>query len=168
MDAKNLQINYMTKEYAHLISKWKYDGIYSLYNNSIDMLDSFMDGNHFACINKSSELIGYYCFGEDARIPTIEDSVFNDEFIDIGLGMNPMLCGNGFGASFLKAGLQYAYSLYGSSKFRLSVVHFNERAINVYKRLGFCTQKEVTHLHSGEKFYVMTLIYNKCGTCAKS
>lgn len=158
MNAENLRIISMTKEYAHLISQWTYDGIYSLYNNSGDMLDSFMDGNHFACIGESNQLVGYYCFGGEARIPTIENDVFHNEFIDVGLGMNPMFCGHGFGLTFLEAGLKYACGFYESSKFRLSVVHFNKRAINVYRRLGFCTEKEVTHLHSGEKFYVMTFV----------
>jgi len=160
MDAENLQIGYMTKEYAHLISEWKYDGIYSMYNNSNDMLDSFMDGNHFVCIGKSNRLVGYYCFGEDARIPTIENNVYDNEFVDVGLGMTPLLCGQGFGLTFLETGLKYACGLYKSNRFRLSVVHFNERAINVYKRFGFYTEREATHLHSGKKFYVMTFIYD--------
>ena len=159
MDAENLQIGRMTKEYARHISEWKYEGVYSLYNNSNDMLDTFMDGNHFACICKPNGLVGYYCFGEEARIPTTENNVFGNEFIDIGLGMNPTLCGQGFGLTFLEAGLKFACGLYQSNRFRLSVVHFNQRAINVYRRLGFCAEREVTHLNSGEKFYVMTLVY---------
>ena len=158
MKVETLQVGCMTNEYAHLISQWKYDGIYSMYSNTDDTADAFMNGDHFVCTDGLNNLVGYYCFGEDAQIPTYENNVYDDEFIDIGLGMNPHLCGNGLWLMFLKAGIEYACDFYKTTKFRLSVISFNERAIKVYKRYGFYPEREVRHLRSGEKFYVMKCI----------
>jgi len=150
-----MQITDMTKKYADLISEWKYDGIYSFYDHNKDNIDDFMNGKHFACTDMSGELIGYFCFGEDARIPTIEENVYDDDFIDIGLSLKPNLCGNNLGLSFLNEGLKYAGELYNTSNFCLSVASFNERAIKVYKRAGFYVEREVTNSYFNNKFFIM-------------
>jgi len=150
-----LQIIDMTKEYASEISKWKYDGVYSIYNESEDGFDALTNGAHFACIDATQGLIGYFCFGRDARIKTIEESVYDDSFIDIGLGLKPDLCGRSLGLIFLNEGLKYASVLYNTNKFRLTVAAFNKRAIKVYQRAGFCAEREVTHLQTGSKFIIM-------------
>jgi len=155
LETETLQIVDMTKEYAGIISGWKYGGAYSIYDESEENIDGFMNGAHFACTDASGELIGYFCFGEDARIPTVEENVYDDNFIDIGLGLKPDLCGRSLGLTFLKKGLQHARDIYGATSFRLTVAAFNERAIKVYERAGFCTEREVTHLQSNQKFLIM-------------
>ena len=84
----------MTTEYARLISLWKYEDEYSFYDHNEKNIIGYMDGTHYACTNDDGELIGYFCFGKDARIPTIEENVYDDNFLDIGLGLKPNLCGN--------------------------------------------------------------------------
>jgi len=152
----NMQrITDMTKEYARIISGWKYGGIYSIYDESEENIDDFMNGSHFAYVDADQELVGYFCFGKDARIPTVEQNVYDDDFIDVGLGLKPDLCGNNLGLTFLNKGMQYARDLYDTSNFRLTVAAFNERAIKVYERAGFCLEREVTHLQSNQKFLIM-------------
>ena len=145
----------MTEEYARIISGWKYGGIYSIYDESEENIDDFMNGSHFAYVDADQELIGYFCFGEDARISTVEQNVYDDDFIDIGLGLAPDLCGGGLGLAVFNKGLQHARDLYDANNFRLTVATFNERAIKVYERAGFCVEREVTHSSLNNKFFVM-------------
>jgi len=145
----------MTEDYASNISRWKYDDIYSFYDHDENDTSGYMDGTHFACLNADGELIGYFCFGAEARIPTVENDVYDDAYLDVGLSLRPDLCGKGYGLAFFNNGLNYGKKLYGTNKFRLSVATFNERAIKLYMKLGFCTQREVTNSYYKNKFLIM-------------
>ena len=153
-----LEIIKMTPEYASLISTWKYEGIYSFYDGNADSIADYMDGTHYVCINVTGDIIGYYCFGQEARIPTIEEYVYNDDFLDVGLGLRPDLCGAGLGLSFFNKGIEFACKAYNTNNFRLSVAVFNERAIKVYQRAGFIVKCEVTNAVYNNKFYIMKTI----------
>ena len=148
----------MTIEYARAISLWKYDGIYSVYDHSGDNLDDFMDGAHFVCIDTDGKLTGYFCFGKNARIPTVEADVYDEGFLDIGLGLKPDLCGKGNGLLFFNIGLDFAKKFYGTTHFRLAVAGFNERAVKLYKRAGFYVEREVTHSRSGARFLILKCV----------
>jgi RimJ/RimL family protein N-acetyltransferase len=158
MNSGKLHIVSMKPEYANEIIHWHYDGIYSFYDHDGSDPDSYMDGTHYACINTEGRLIGYFCFGAEARIPTIEPNVYEAGFLDIGLGIRPEHCGHGLGITFLNTGLNYARKHLGAEKFRLSVAAFNERAVKVYARAGFKTVREVTNSYYKNKFYIMTLV----------
>jgi len=158
MSCGEMNIAVMTKKYAHSISLWKYDGIYSFYNHNEENVSGYMDGTHFACTDAAGKLIGYFCFGEDARIPTMEENVYDDGFLDVGLGLKPDLCGKHYGLSFLNHGLDYVQKAFHTKCFRLSVAAFNERAIKVYERAGFSVEREVTNSYFHNKFLIMKCI----------
>lgn len=88
----------MTEEYAKQISHWTYEGEYSIYSFQPDeeTLAEPLDGSYFAC-TLGQELVGYFCFGASATIPTVPGSVSlpQGDFLDFGLGMRPDLCGQG-------------------------------------------------------------------------
>ena len=83
--------------------------------------------------------MGYFCFGEDARVAAGRRlGVYEHEAApDVGLGMRPDLTGRGFGEDFLRAGLRLARETYSPQAFRLTVATFNRRAIRVYEKAGF-------------------------------
>jgi len=153
-----MNINPMTREYSRMISNWKYSGEYSFYDHSDQNTESFIDGAHYACTNKDGDLIGYLCFGGDARIPTVEQDAYDDGFLDIGLGLRPDLCGQGYGLSFIENGLDFAQRMFNTEQFRLSVAAFNERAVKVYKKAGFIVEQEVTNSYFKNKFFIMKTI----------
>ena len=155
MPYDKINITAMTEECASTISQWKYGGIYSFYDHREDDVSGYMSGTYFACKDTHGDLIGYFCFGEDARIPTIEKDVYDEGFLDIGLGLRPDLCGKKIGLSFLNCGLDYAKKSFGTINFRLSVAIFNERAVKVYKRAGFYIEHEVTNSYFKNKFFIM-------------
>ena len=76
------------------------------------------------------------------------------EYLDIGLGMNPLLCGKGHGASFVQVGMAYAKNHFKAKKLRLTVADFNQRALKTYQKVGF---KEIGEFNSQNiKFKVMS------------
>lgn len=161
MDASKLTLSPMTREQAQEIAAWRYDGEYAFYNRREefipDFIESLLDGDHYACTDENRELIGYFCFGAEARVPTVEENVYDDDALDVGLGMRPDLCGHGFGLDFVLFGIHFAREVLGARRFRLSVAAFNLRAKTVYERAGFRTVREVTNSYFKNKFSIMTL-----------
>jgi len=49
---------------------------------------------------EADELVGYCCFGDDARVP---GGAYTDDALDIGWGMRPDLMGQGRGREFVAA-----------------------------------------------------------------
>ena len=155
MQTKKLIIIPMTNTYAQSISLWKYEGEYAFYNQSEENAEELMDGTHYACTFEDGELIGFFCFGKGAQIPTVENYVYDDVYTDVGLGLRPDLTGKGMGLTFFNAGLNYAQKNLSIRRLRLSVATFNERAIKLYKNAGFVAECEVTNSYYNNKFLVM-------------
>jgi len=163
-------IEKMSIEHAKTIANWKYPEeytIYSFYNDS-ETLHELMTEKYYACLDQENKLVGYFCFGKAAQIPTVEDNVYNDNMLDIGLGLAPELCGQKSGSVFLEAGMEYAKANFGTVAFRLSVANFNIRAIKVYEKVGFISHNDVTHKKSGRKFKIMVHESNKHKFLTKS
>jgi len=152
---KEINISEMTTEYAHLISSWTYDGIYSIYNHREEFVNECMDEMHFAFTSVDGELLGYFCFGGEARIPTIEENVYDGDFLDVGLHIRPDLCGKKLGGSFLSACLDYAQEKFNTNCFRATIASFNERSIKLFIRVGFYSDRIITHLITKNKFVIV-------------
>lgn len=144
----------MTKELAAEIAAWRYPGEYAVYDGREDDSE-LLDGGAYALLNRRGELVGFYQFGQGARIPTAEPDPYPEGPLDVGLGLRPDLCGLGLGASFLRAGLDFAQKELGAARFRLTVAAFNQRARKVYARCGFRAERDVTHKASGEPFAIL-------------
>lgn len=136
-----LNVNQMNYNEAKQISKWIYKEPYSIYSmdGSDNCIDELLNGTYFSASDEENNLIGYYCFGESAQVPVGNQfGAYNcKDIIDIGLGINPNLCGQGLGLKFLNSGLDYARNNLSAKRFRLTVVTFNQRAIKVYQKAGF-------------------------------
>jgi Acetyltransferases, including N-acetylases of ribosomal proteins len=153
-------INY---EEAKQISKWIYKEPYSIYSmvESDECINELLDGSYFSALDTQNEIMGYFCFGDSAKVPVGNKYGVYDlkDFTDIGLGIKPDLCGKGTGGDFLKAGLDFAENKFGIRKFRLTVAAFNERAIKVYGKSGFKKISSFERLSEfgNTKFIVMNL-----------
>lgn len=150
-------IRNMTEDFALDISNWTYEKPYVMYSfqNDSETISELLRGDYYAYLNSKNELLGYFCFGKPAQIPTNDLEAYTDDALDIGLGMRPSLCGNGLGLSFLNAGIEFAESNFKPSKYRLTVASFNKRAIYLYEKAGFTLLKTVLHVKSNSEFYVM-------------
>jgi ribosomal-protein-alanine N-acetyltransferase len=130
----------ITRADAQAISRWRYDGPYWVYNVDPTSVDSLLEPRFlYHAVYGTGDLVGYFCFGEDARVSAgRRHGVYERESaLDVGLGMRPDLTGQGLGAEFLSAGLRFAQDSYSPPAFRLTVAIFNRRAISVYERAGF-------------------------------
>lgn len=129
----------MSEGEARGISAWHYDPPCDFYDMAKDpedleeLLDPEKRRDYYSATS-DGELVGYFCFGSEARVPGGD---YSGEALDIGLGVRPDLTGKGLGLEFLEAGLRFAKRRFSPARFRLSVAEFNERAIKVYERAGF-------------------------------
>jgi [ribosomal protein S18]-alanine N-acetyltransferase len=102
---------------------WRYDPPYDFYDS--DGLPVKNPERFFAARDDDGALIGFYFF--EAR---------GDELF-YGFGLRPDLTGRGLGEQFVLAGLEFARQIHGLRRVVLDVAAFNERAIRLYRRLGF-------------------------------
>ncbi|WP_226658992.1 GNAT family N-acetyltransferase [Pseudalkalibacillus hwajinpoensis] len=145
----------MTQEQAEDISyNWHYEGEYSFYDMEADEedLQEFVDpelrGDSKFAVMENSDLIGFFSVTK-----------VNDLTYDIGLGMRPDLTNKGKGLEFSNAGLAFIKKKYNPSKITLSVATFNQRAINVYRKLGFKEVNTFMQDTNGSTFEFMKMEY---------
>lgn len=131
----------ITRADAQAISRWRYEDAYAVYNVSQASVASLLEPRYFyhSVHDDHGELVGYFCFGEDARVAAGKRLGLYDreDALDVGLGMRPDLTGKGLGEQFVRAGLRFAEDTYSRQAQRLTVATFNRRAIRVYERAGF-------------------------------
>lgn len=127
-----LKVHPMNSKHAHTIANWHYEGIYSFYDMEQDLadLEELLDPinwkeQYYAVLGEEKQLVGFFCFD------------YEEDAIEIGLGLCPNLTGQGMGFIFLETGLKFARKKYHPSRFRLGVACFNKRAIHLYKKAGF-------------------------------
>lgn len=149
----------MSEAHAREIARWQYPGAYAIYSFQPDeeTLAELLDGSYYACLDGAGTLMGYFCFGQSARIPLSQEqqALYQQDCLDFGLGMEPRRCGKGEGTAFMQAGLAFAAETFPPKQLRLVVASFNQRAIHLYQKLGFVRQAQVTHLRSGQPFELM-------------
>jgi len=102
---------------------WRYETPYDFYDS--DGLPVKNPEFFFAARDDDGTLIGFY-FLEP-----------RDGALFYGFGMRPDLTGRGLGEQFVLAGLEFAHAIYGWRRVVLHVAALNERAIRLYRRLGF-------------------------------
>ena len=133
----------ITRADAEEISRWRYPEPYSMYDGDPSSVDSLLEPRflYHSVYHDDGDLVGYFCFGEDARIAAGRQlGVYEREpALDVGLGMKPELAGRGLGTEFVLAGLRFAEEAYSPPAFRLTVAASNRRAVRVYERVGFET-----------------------------
>lgn len=125
---------------AEEISRWRYPEPYSTYDGDPASVPGLLNPryNYHAVIGPGGDLVGYFCFGADATVPAGRRlGLYEEDALDVGLGMRPDLTGRGLGPDFVRAGLRFARRAFSPPAFRLTVAAFNRRAIKVYEAAGF-------------------------------
>lgn len=130
---------------------WKYEGIYSFYDNDIqkEKIDAFEKATNsdyaFTVINELNEIVGncefFYVNEED-----------EEEVLAVSIQMKPSLTGEGYGTEFFKAILEQGREHFHYNYLELMVVKFNKRAIRLYEKLGFLVKEEFENEIRGEKY----------------
>jgi [ribosomal protein S18]-alanine N-acetyltransferase len=129
---------------AREVLAWHYEApydIYNIYNADPAHIEESVAGlvdpanQYFVASDAEGRILGYCCFGPDARVPG--GDYRDPDWLDVGLGMRPDLTGQGRGLVFFSAVLDFGRERLGARRYRLSVAAFNGRAIRVYERAGF-------------------------------
>lgn len=132
---ENLIKSCMNDEIARQISLWNYEGIYDIYN-----LPSYeeMKEKNYGMVNPS-RANDYICYLNDNKevVAYVSAKQTEDGRIFFGIGLKPNNCGKGMGKSFSEDSLAEIKNRYPESIIYLEVRSWNERAINLYKKLGF-------------------------------
>jgi len=143
----------MKEQFARTIAVWHYDGIYAFYDFSKDpedlaeLLDSSCwEGRYYAVLDDAGELVGFFSFEPQG------DSV------ELGLGLIPGETGKGLGSAFVETGLEFARQRFHPKRFCLQVAKFNQRAIRLYEKLGFRTEKSFPNRTNGGEFEFVSMV----------
>jgi diadenosine tetraphosphate (Ap4A) HIT family hydrolase/RimJ/RimL family protein N-acetyltransferase len=159
----NFTFKKMTQQQAEVIASWKYDGIFAFYDMTADeedykeFIDPALRSENYFAVFKEEELAGFFCYQRT-----------DGNFVEIGLGMSPLYTGQGNGATFIKAGLEFGQSYFNPGGFCLSVATFNERAIKVYKKLGFKETESFMQSTNGSEYPFIKMelpLYSNCVFC---
>lgn len=142
------QVRPLTAEHGEQIALWRYPGPWAIYDPTgrIDPAEGY-----WAVVDDAGELVGFACFGVEARVPGLEERAGT---LDVGVGIRPDLTGQGRGQEFSEAVLAHARDLAGATRFRAAVQDWNERSLRLLKALGF--ERTGTHaVPSQRKTYVV-------------
>lgn len=140
-----------TESDANDISTWKYEGIYSFYDNDKTEAKKqwarniHKEENAFAMYNEKNELIGNCSFDYDDE---------ENKFM-FGVQMRPNLTGKGMGTEVVVTILNFGKEKYKFNEIYLLVAKFNKGAITIYEKLGFKTIDEfIWHVNNEEKEFI--------------
>ena len=152
-----LHISPLDASSANAILHWQYSPPYEIYNHDPAEAESVLatylnlQNQYFALHDQSITLIGFCCFGAEARVKGGDYSL---DALDVGMGLQPELTGRGFGGNVLSAVLEFADQEFTPDKFRVTVAEFNARAIQLYLSAGFKSVESFQRPADGMPFLV--------------
>ena len=149
----------MDEASAREMCPWRYEPPYDFYNPHSEEADArvrhLLDPSrtYYAITDGDGTLVGYCCFGADAQVP---GGTYKEPALDIGVGMQPALTGQGYGDSFFAAVVDFALLALAPRRLRVTVAAFNQRAMRVYEKAGFRSVEFFGRSGDGEEFVIMT------------
>ena len=140
----------LTLPYARRMIGWAYPPPYDVYSLTAESLPVLLnpDFRYHVVLCLSGDLIGFCCFGEDARVCVGDYSRGEPWVLDVGVGIRPDLTGQGRGKEFVLAVLKFASRAFLPGVFRATIADFNQRSLRTFRRCGFeinhrfCRQKD--------------------------
>lgn len=130
----------LREEECDTIAGWRYDGRYSTYEFDGERPDG--DNGYHAVVDAGDHLIGFCCFGAEARVPGVMDE---PGVVDVGYGMQPDLMGQGRGRPFVDAILAFALEELEPERFRALVLDWNRRSRRACENAGFEVTGAITN-----------------------
>lgn len=135
-----LSIQPLNQANAREIAGWYYDPPYDFYNlnaNEIEQNIKYFlapQNKFYSIFEESTEFVGFCSFGKDGQVPGGD---YSTPGLDIGMGISPSLTGQGRGRCYVATVLDFAQQMFAPSILRVTIAAFNQRAIQVWSRVGF-------------------------------
>ena len=154
-----LDVHYLTEHEKREICSWRYEGDYAVYNlpsyevmkeKNMGFMNPKTEENYRAYYHKDL-LVGFTNIREE------EKEVF------IGIGVNPNMCGKGYGHIILNKSYEISKQLYPGKPLYLEVRTWNKRAISCYLKAGFEIIGEPYELQTGTGVGVFYRMVRKGG-----
>lgn len=132
-------IHPLTKQDAEDIVTWQYPPPYMIYSLTDEVIPVLVDplNGYFSVKDEDDQLVGYCCFGQEARVMGGEYGGGEGVLIDVGVGLRPERVGQGEGRRFVEAILDYGLQRYKPQGFRVTIAEFNKRSLKTFLSLGF-------------------------------
>ena len=119
----------------------------------------------FAVLDQDGDLVGELTtefFDENGDYVEYDDlsaEKLHSAEMWIGFGLKPPLTGQGLGAGFVSACVEFSIERYGyrGEYVRLGVAAFNQRAVKVYQRVGFLVFERTMGRIGGKELPVMRM-----------
>ncbi len=133
-----IQLGTLNESMAKEVCKWRYQGLYSIYNlsdwevvvsNCWALASESERDEFFLSICKEEDLIGF------GRIHCSDNKVM------LGIGLKPEVCGEGYGYKAMSLLIKEAKKRHPNTEIGLEVRRFNERAKKCYESVGFTVQR---------------------------
>lgn len=141
MHMSSYHLTLLHEDHARQILDWRYPSPYDFYNPPRDRpaeeyVQEFINPEYqfHAILDEDNNFIGFCSFGIDGQVP---GGNYQEDALDIGVGMKPELTGKGLGRQFFDSILQHAITNFNPAWTRVTVANFNKRALNLYKNFGF-------------------------------
>ncbi len=133
----------MNKALAEEMDKWEYHGEFFEELGMKHYFDSYDETTGIA--TGPAGCNGYAVFLENRQLIGLFEYYLKDEFMEIGLALNPSFIGKGLGVEFVTRGIEFGIDKYDYDKeyVKLSVDETNIPAIKVYEKVGFKRVKEI-------------------------
>ena len=127
-----------TEQDALTVASWRYPEPYAAYDldpRDRDVLAALLrPENQYHAILREGEVIGFFCLGEDARVPGWN---YDESALDLGMGLRPDLTGQGKGILLLEAVFSHLGRHLPGVPLRATVASWNQRAIRLTEQAGF-------------------------------
>jgi ribosomal-protein-alanine N-acetyltransferase len=126
-----MEVQRLTETQGRSIATWRYPDRYSTYDIGEVVTAA---GGYWAVVGEGEKLVGYCCFGEEARVSGVDEE---HGTLDIGYGMRPDCVGKGLGRVFVSAIVDFAIDEFSPQHLRLLILSWNHRSRKVAEALGF-------------------------------
>jgi ribosomal-protein-alanine N-acetyltransferase len=116
-----------------VVSRWRYVDRWAVYDQRDDPPIG-TDGRGAVVSADDDSLVGFYCLGDDARVPGL---AADEAVVDLGLGMAPDFVGQGHGQEFAVAVLDDVRRRVPFTPLRAVIQTWNARSLALARGLGF-------------------------------
>lgn len=128
-----IRYSVMNEFEKEIIASWKYEGEYAMYN-----LPSYKEQKEKSmALANPKRTKNYYVYYDENTLLGFTNILEEEKEVFMGIGVNPNLCGKGYGKHILLVACGIAQDLYPNKPLYLEVRTWNERAIRCYEFAGF-------------------------------
>ncbi len=150
-----------TETDIRLFSKWTYEAPYDVYDiteTPDEAVEYFLDADvRCHTLVEAGDVVGFFTIGPDGQV---SGGDYTQDALDIGLGIDPALTGNGRGTRFIDAAVAFAGSTFNNQRLRVTIAANNIRAQRAWASVGFVQTGDFLSSHTvmgTKKFVVLEL-----------